>query len=185
MHDIVASQCIIILLVFSQIGMMSAPLQVVQDDQGRLRDVNDQPMIMIFNSKPRRPRTSRRSYSAKEKPGTVASQSFAFINVTRPDEENEDDRKLIRTHVMQDLQRRERQKSYSGVKEFPPASAVIQKPSGRKVLSLNTISCAIPPQPSSDGSSFVVFPVHVELCSRGLIHQCKHTLMYYGALFLK
>jgi hypothetical protein len=81
---------------------MSVSLEVVRDDQGRLRDVNDQPMIMIFNSKPRRPRTSRGSHSARRKPRKAGPQSFAFINVTRPDEEDEDARKLIRTHAMQD-----------------------------------------------------------------------------------
>ena len=151
---------------------MSVPLEVAQDDQGRLRDVNDQPMIMIFDSKPRRPRSSRRSYSAKEKPRTVAPQSFAFINVTRPDEEDEDARKLIRTHVMRDLHRRERQMSSSGLKVLPRASITWQTSSGNNFRPQNILSIAIPPQPPADGSAFVVFPVQMKPYMRNLIHQC-------------
>jgi hypothetical protein len=65
---------------------MNVPLEIIRDDHGRLRDVNDQAIIIVFNTKPKRPRTSRRSFPAKEKLRTVQPQSFAFINISKPDE---------------------------------------------------------------------------------------------------
>jgi len=151
---------------FQRIGKMNVPLEVVQDDQGRLRDVNDQPMIMIFNSKPRRPRTSRGSHSVKRKPRTAEPQSFAFINVTRPDKKDEDARKLIRTHVMQDLHRRESQKPSSG------SSKKRQTSSGNSPPPQNILTLAIPPQPPADGPAVIRFPIQMQPYMHRLIHQC-------------
>lgn len=166
-----ASWCIRPFRTCERVGMMNVPLEVIQDDQNTLRDVNYQPMIMIFDSKPRRPRTSRRT--VKEKPSAVVSQSFAFIHVTRPDEVDEDARKLIRTHVMQDHRQRERRKSSSGLKVLPRASIKSQKSSRNNFPSQSILPFEIPLQPPTDGPAFVGFPVPMQPYMRRLIHQCE------------
>jgi hypothetical protein len=146
---------------------MNVPLKVVQDEHGRLRDVHDQPMIMIFDSKAGRPRKSK---SAGQTPVTAGPRSFGFINVTRPKETSENVRKLIRTHVMRDLRRRERQSS-NDLKEMPCASFKKQTYTGSNLLE-ETLSSAIPPQPSANYHAFIVFPVEMQPYMHGLIHHC-------------
>ncbi|RDW80267.1 hypothetical protein BP6252_04905 [Coleophoma cylindrospora] len=133
---------------------MNLPLKVVRDDQGRFRDINNQPMIMIFDNRARRPRTSGRPNRAKEKSQMAGQQSFAFINVTRPDNGTEDEevRTLIRTHVMRNLNRRERQKCSSSLHASPGSNFPPQ----------DVLPPAIPPQPSTYGPAFIPFPVHMQ-----------------------
>jgi len=146
-----------------QVGKMNAPLDIVRDKQGRLRDVNDQPMIMIFDSKPR---TSRRSHSAKTKTKSAVSQSFAFINVTKPSEEDEDARKLIRTHVMRDRNRQGRQKSTSASSTRSPTLA------GNDIPYEFYPPLVIPSQASALGPAFVDFPIQMQPYMHRLLHQC-------------
>ena len=151
---------------------MNVPLEIVQDDQGTLRDVNGHAMIMIFNSKARLPKTSRRCFSSKEKLIAVGRRSFAFINVTKPDEADEDARKVIRTHVMQDLRQRERQKSSSRSKMLSLAANKWKTSYGKKSPAQNTLSLSVPSHPSTDGPAFVGFPVKMQPYMRRLIYQC-------------
>ncbi|RDW92649.1 hypothetical protein BP5796_02043 [Coleophoma crateriformis] len=149
---------------YQQLGMMNLPLKVVQDDQGRFRDINNQPMIMILNNKARHPRTSGRLNRAKEKSRMAGPKPFEFINITKPDNGSEDEevRTLIRTHVMRSLNRRERRKCSSSLHTspgciFPPQDILLPM---------------IPPQPPAYGPTFIPFPVQMQPYMRRLIHQC-------------
>lgn len=146
---------------------MDAPLIVVRNKQGRLRDVNDQPMIMIFDSKPRGSRASRRSRSTKDKTKSAVPQSFAFINVTKPNEEDEDARKLIRTHVMQNRNWREQQKSSSA------SSTGTQTFSGKDVdvLSECNPTLVLPSQAPTVGPAFGDFPIQMQPYMHRLLYR--------------
>lgn len=148
-------------LLFKSVGRMDAPILVLEDDQGRLREVNNRPVIIIFSSKPRRP---KRSHASKHASRATGYKPFAFINVVKPGEEDEVSRQLIRTHVA-------RQKSSSSSKPTPPVSKG-ELLSGSDVMSEERSSLSTPPQPSTDGPAFVGFPVKMQPYMHKLIHQC-------------
>jgi hypothetical protein len=154
---------------------MNVPLNVIQDEEGRLRDVNGQPMIVVFPSKPRRPRAARKSGSAKDKARTARAQSFTFINVTKPDEEDENSRQLIRTHVMKDFRARarEKQKSGSGLNALPQASNERQACLGNDGSAQDDASRTPALPAPAAGPDPAVFPVQMQPYMRRLIHQCE------------
>lgn len=154
---------------------MNIPLNVIQDEEGRLRDVNGQPMIVVFPSKPRRPRAARKSGSARDEARTTQAQSFAFINVTRPDKEDEDSRQLIRTHVMKDFRARARgkQKSGSCLNVLPQGSNERQAfPENDGSARDDALHPPALPAPTA-GPDPAVFPVQMQPYMRRLIHQCE------------
>jgi hypothetical protein len=152
---------------------MYAPLNVVQDGQGSLRDLNGQPMIMIYDSKPTR---SARSKDLKpEKASAKESRSFAFINIVKPNQENQEIRKLIRTHVMLDLHQREK-KTFHGSKK---GSRPLKKKQGcSRNIPLTVPSFAFPPWQLANKHASVVFPIEMQPYMHRLFDQCKYVYFY-------
>lgn len=142
---------------------MDIPLDVIEDEQGRLRDIHDRPMVLIFSSKPRRPRRPR---PPKDKGIGVTHKKFEFINIVKPGDVSEASRHLIKTHVMQNVRHRQRENS----------KATQSAPSGGQLCSRNHVShspSTIPPQITTDGPAFIGFPVPMQPYMRKLLHQCE------------
>lgn len=147
---------------------MDTPLKVFQDDSGRLRDLNGQPMIIVYNSKTNhftRPRPAIKSSSQSIHP------SFAFVNTTTTKDENVNVRKLIRTHVMRDARRKQRTKrtasnTISQGSSHEPAYAH-DSSSGK------SSSPIIPLWRLPNDHAFVTYPVVMQPYMYRLIHECK------------
>lgn len=147
---------------------MDAPLRVVQDIHGNLRDWNGQPMIMIFDSNPNR---SQKSRFARKTELITEAPKFAFINVTKPKEESGQVRKLIRTHVMHDLRRREKSKRKDS-KAVCRSLIEQQKYIGDNRTQINPFSPFISQQLATS-HAFVDFPVKMQPYMYRLIDQCE------------
>lgn len=62
------------------------------------------PIVMIFDSKPRHARQK----NAKKPPknySAASKKTFAFVNTSHPVEADEESRRLVKTHVMQEVLR--------------------------------------------------------------------------------
>jgi len=155
---------------------MNVPLNVIQDEDGRLRDVNGQPMIVVFPSKPQRPRAVPKSGTSKSEAKTADTQSFAFINVTRPDREDENSRQLIRTHVMKHFHARAREKQKLRSSNGIPRNSNKWKAATENETPVRNDPWHAPVLPApAIGPEFVVFPVPMQPYMRRLIHQCGLT----------
>ncbi|KAH6723577.1 hypothetical protein BKA61DRAFT_13229 [Leptodontidium sp. MPI-SDFR-AT-0119] len=147
---------------------MDIPLDVIEDEKGRLRDIHDRPMVLIFSSKPRRPRRPR---PPKDKGIGVTHKKFEFINIVKPGDVSEASRHLIKTHVMQNVRHRQRENS----------KATQSAPSGGQLCSRNHVShspSTIPPQITTDGPAFIDFPVPMQPYMRKLLHQYSTSIMH-------
>ncbi|KAH7398057.1 hypothetical protein BKA64DRAFT_753898 [Cadophora sp. MPI-SDFR-AT-0126] len=139
---------------------MESPLDIVEDETGRLRDIHDRPMIVVFSTKSRPP---RKHVSIKDKPMGVRASHFEFINVANPGVESEGTRQLIRTHVMQDVRNKQRMKA---------RTAATQTNQGQSIFGIHDPqSTQIPPLPAANGIPFLDFPVPLRPYMRKLLHQ--------------
>ncbi|KAG4436333.1 hypothetical protein IFR05_008186 [Cadophora sp. M221] len=131
---------------------MDIPLDVIEDEQGRLRDIHDRPMVLIFSIR-------------------VTHKKFEFINVVKPGDVSKESRHLIKTHVMQNVRHRQRENS----------KATSSAPPGGQLCSRNHVSYSpstIPPQITTDGPAFVGFPILMQPYMRKLLHQYSTSIMH-------
>lgn len=158
--------------------MMECPSAAVQDSYGELKDSNCT-MIMIWDSKPK---SAQKAKGTKNTHKSTGPRSFAFVNITRPKEGDEQVRKLIRTHVMQDLRRRERIKANDS-KVLCRESITAQHYSLHSIPQSENPS-AYPPGQVANDHTFIIFPVKMEPYMHRLIHHCGslcHSLTFTGA----
>lgn len=147
------------------VGAMEVPLNVVRDSQGIFRDAHDQPMIVVFSSKPRRPRKRDRICSGKGK--DTDSRPFTFVHVGKPGEEDAKTKRLIRTHVMRNVPPRAPKKPEGNLESTPKTSST--NLAGKTVrATLKSTSSLLLPQPSLTMS----FPIQIRPYMRVLIYQC-------------
>lgn len=132
-------------------------------DRGRLLEARAsrkiQPVVMIFDSKPRH---SRQKYAKKpRKSSTASGKTFAFVNISRPGKADEESRRLVKTHVMQDVLR---QKSDDCPKldVKSPTSSCLSQDSPRSMES----------SPRAPPSYLLVFPFQTEPYMLKLVHDC-------------
>ncbi|KAH7354665.1 hypothetical protein BKA65DRAFT_496765 [Rhexocercosporidium sp. MPI-PUGE-AT-0058] len=147
---------------------MDTPLSVIEDEHGRLRDIHDRPMVLIFSSKPRRLRTS---CSSEERPARLRHKKFEFINVVKPGDVSEESRHIIKTHVMQDVRSRQRERSKTTLPPPPSRELCPQK-------FISPTPFKIPPEVSNDGPPFLGFPVPMQPYMRKLLHQYSTSIMH-------
>lgn len=121
-----------------------------------------QPVVMIFDSKPRE---SRKKRVKKPKIGsaTASGKTFAFVNISRPGKADEESRRLVKTHVMQDvLRQKSRDCSTFKAKSQESMSLCLAQTSHRSVGSLPQV----PP------SYHPTFPIQTEPYMFKLVHDC-------------
>lgn len=148
---------------------MNSPLGTLQDDRGGFLDAKVQPMIMVFDSKARH-RQKRRP--KLKKPKTIASApAFAFINVSQLGEEDEDSRRLIKTHVMQNVLRRAEKQEAKSNPDTPPESSMPENEFFKRTCVRQTTQ-SMENLPQAPVSNLIVFPVQVQPYMLRLIHNC-------------
>lgn len=160
---------------------MNCPFENLQDDRRGLLDAKGtkvQPMMIIFDSKPRQ-RQKRRPKLKKLK--TMASAPvFTFIKVSRPDEDDEDSRRRIKTHVMQNVLRRaEKQEAKS--KPDTPSDLSIPENESIGGICVRQRAQSMQNSPRAPPSNLIPFPVQVQPYMRKLIHNCAyiHSLLLH------
>jgi hypothetical protein len=119
-----------------------------------------QPVVMIFDSKPRHPR--HKHAKKPKKPSAAASgKTFAFVNVSHPGKADEESRRLVKTHVMQDVLRRKSGDCSQLELKFPK-SLCLSQDSRRSVES----------SPQAPPSYLLTFPIQTEPYMLKLVHDC-------------
>jgi hypothetical protein len=119
-----------------------------------------QPVVIIFGSKPRHPRQKRAKQPRKPSAAT-SRKTFAFVNVSRPGKADEGSRRLVKTHAMQDVLRRQAG-VYSKLEVKAWQGLYLSQDSPRFV----EISPRAPP------SCFLDFPIRTEPYMLELVHDC-------------
>lgn len=148
--------------------LMNSLLGHLQDERRGLRNAKVQPMIMVFDSKARQ----QKPRSKPKKPKTIAyAPVFAFINVSRPGAEDEDSRRLIKTHVMQDVLRRAETQEAKNKPHLPTELSVLENEPLRRIYVRQTTP-STDDLPQAPPSNLVVFPVEAQPYMRRLIHNC-------------
>jgi hypothetical protein len=119
-----------------------------------------QPVVMIFDSKPRHPR--QKNDKKPRKPPTAASgKTFAFVNISRPGKANEESRRLVKTHVMQGVLR---QKSGDCSK--------LDRKSSKSLCLSQDFTRSVESSPQAPPSYLLTFPIETEPYMLKLIHDC-------------
>jgi hypothetical protein len=115
----------------------------------------------------------------QSKKSKVDKQPRKFVNISHPAAHDRRTKKLIRTHVIPDLQRRKRAHESSVSKSFNVGSASAHNPTlCKEALRSNSEESAsqatsIPRQPFVLLDPFATFPVNMEPYMYTLIHRCK------------
>jgi hypothetical protein len=133
-------------------------------DQGQLPEARASckipPVVVIFDSEPRHQR--QKNANKPRKPSAAASgKTFAFVNISRPGKADEESRRLVKTHMMQDMLRR-KAGDYSKLRVKSPKSLCVSQDSPRSVES----SAQGPP------SYLLIFPIQTEPYMFKLVHDC-------------
>ncbi|KAH5865662.1 hypothetical protein HBI92_115920 [Parastagonospora nodorum] len=136
-------------------------------DRGRLHEARAnlkiQPVIMIFDS---RPRNTRQKHAKKSRKSSTASgKTFAFVNISRPGKVDEESRRLVKTHVMQDVLR-QKSGDCSKLEVMSPTSSDLLQHSPRSMES----------SPQAPPSYLLIFPFQTEPYMLKLVHD------YAGAM---
>ena len=129
-----------------------------------------QPTILIFDSKPQP--AQRRGSRAKRPRSAAFAPSFAFIHVSQDDKENEDDRRLIKTHAMQYVLSKKQRvtgkleplSEYSALDNEQPED--IYAPGSAETTGSAGSSPHAPP------SNLITFPIQTQPYMLRLIHNC-------------
>ncbi len=150
-------------------GAMSMPRGTLQNDRGQSSDAKIQPMVMVFDSKARHRRKHRPKL--KKPKTTLSPPAFTFINVSHPDEDNEDCRRLIKTHVMQSVLRRaEKLEARSMPNIHSELSMPEDEPS--KNIHVQSTTWSMENSPRAPPSSLIVFPVQMQPYMPRLLINC-------------
>jgi hypothetical protein len=118
-----------------------------------------EPVVIIFDSKPRQ-RRQKHARESRRPSVAVSRKAFAFVNNSLPGKADEESRRLVKTHAMQDVLRR---KSGGGNrKRKSPQSLCLSRESPPFVNST-------PQAPLSD---LFTFPIKIEPYMLRLVHDC-------------
>ncbi|CAI6335554.1 unnamed protein product [Periconia digitata] len=120
-----------------------------------------QSMVMVFGSKPRK---LRHKYT-KTTTAARSKKTFAFVNISRPGEADEESRRLVKTHVMEDFLRRKR----DDCSTVEIKCAYTLRPTQNSTQSVIS-------SPQAPPSHLLTFPIPIEPYMLRLIHQ------YAGAM---
>ena len=134
------------------------------------------PVMIVFDTKSRS-RQKRRSKLRKPMT-TSAPQRFAFISVSHPQNQDEDCRRLIKTHVMQHVQRQ--------------AEAIRAKSAAEVAIEVSTLEdqsfselhvCReggrISDPPRALLANVIDFPIQMRPYMLQLLHKCGHNETFY------
>lgn len=139
-------------------------MRPADNDQGRLSEAGPscktQPVIMVFDSKPRYLRQNQSKKSMKSS-AAASKKTFAFINISRTGKPDEESRRLVKTHAMQDVLRRKSGESSKLAAKFPK-SLCISQDSPRSMES----------SPQAPPSCLLAFPIPTEPYMLKLVHDC-------------
>jgi hypothetical protein len=119
-----------------------------------------EPVVMIFDSKPRELRP-KHAKDRKMPSGAASAKTFAFVNTSQPGKTDEESRRLVKTHVMQDVLRRKSGGCSKQETRFFPGLC----------LSQDSPQCA-GNSPRAPPSCFLIFPIQTEAYMLKLIHDC-------------
>lgn len=125
-----------------------------------------EPVIIVFDSRSQKQRRKHDRKYAKL-PTTLPTKSFAFINTSDMHGQDEDSRRLIKTHAMQDVLRRRSQKLSRPQMESEDNSVAAQD--------ATPISRSSPHAPLS---SCLIFPIKTEPYMHKLIHNCMWACLF-------
>jgi hypothetical protein len=145
--------------------MPSKTLTLSSDaDRGRLPEAQAsydiQPVVVVFDSKPRYPRQKHAKKSRK--PSTDASgKTFVFVNVSRPGKADEESRRLVKTHAMQDVLRRQ-----SG------SCSKLEVMSLKRLCLPQESPQFVDSSPQAPPPHLFIFPIQTEPYMLRLIHDC-------------
>jgi hypothetical protein len=138
-------------------------------DRGRLHEARAslkiQPVVMIFDS---RPRNTRQKHAEKpRRPFTASGKTFAFVNISRPGKADEENRRLVKTHVMQDVLR-QKSGNCSKLEVKSPTSSCLSQDSPRSMES----------SPQAPPSCLLIFPFQTEPYMLKLVHDCAYNSLF-------
>lgn len=119
-----------------------------------------QPIVIIFDSKPHRQRQKLTKKTRKEF-AVGSGKTFAFVNISRPGNADEESRRLVKTHVMQDVLRRKSSHQFNPEVKFPERLYISQD-----------FSRSMEGRPQALPSYRFIFPVHTEPYMLKLFHEC-------------
>ncbi|KAH7378439.1 hypothetical protein DE146DRAFT_626470 [Phaeosphaeria sp. MPI-PUGE-AT-0046c] len=119
------------------------------------------PVVMIFNSKPRHP--SQNTKKPRKLHATAPGKAFAFVNTSRPGKADEETRRLVKTHVMQNVLRRKSQGFSKLEVNFLP-SLCLSENSPQPIRS----------SPQAPPSYLLTFPIHTEPYMLKMVHDCAY-----------
>jgi hypothetical protein len=121
-----------------------------------------QPVVMIFDSKPRHP---HQKHAKKPRKSHVAASGkrFAFVNISRPGEVDEVSRRLVKTHVMQDVLRLKSGNCSKLEAESSESLCLPRDP---------WFSRSTENSPQAPPSYLFVFPIRTEPYMLKLVHDC-------------
>lgn len=158
-------------------SVMSLPLGIHQDNGYQSPSSNVRPVVIVFDSNSRH--RHKRRPKLKMARAIASPQTFAFINISQPDREDEDSRRLIKTHVMQNfLQRAEKQNTRSKV-------VTVFELSTPKDDSLKSI-CACPAfrstenSPQAPPSNLIILPIQMQPYMLKSMHDCASNCLFYS-----
>lgn len=157
-----------IVLVIYSIGKANMPSETLtlSADAGprRLHEARThrkvQPVVMIFDSKPRYPR-KKHAKKPKTSCTTTSGKAFAFVHTSRPGKADEESRRLVKTHVMQDVLRR-KSGGCSKLEVGSPTSLCLCPDSLRSKGG----------SPQAPPSYLLIFPIQTEPYMLRLVHDC-------------
>lgn len=121
-----------------------------------------QPVVMIFDSKPRELR-QKRAKDRQMLSRTASVKTFAFVNTSQPGKPDKESRRLVKTHVMQDVLRRKSGASSKLETEYPTNSSLFQDSPCSTAGSLRA-----PPSYLQD------YPIRTEPYMLKLVHDCVY-----------
>ena len=157
---------------FSTTDMSSETRTLSADaDRGRLPEARAsckiQPVVMIFDSKPRPP---PQKYAKKPRGLSTATseKTFAFVNISRPGKADEESRRLVKTHVMQDVLRR-KSGDCSRLEVTPPKSLCFPHSQDSQRSAENS--------PQAPPSYLLTFPIQTEPYMLQLVHDCAQKFL--------
>jgi hypothetical protein len=119
-----------------------------------------QPVVMIFDSKPRHPR--QKHAKKPRKPSAAASgKTFAFVNISGPGKADEESRRLVKTHAMQDVLRRK-----------PGDCPKLEARSPKSLCLSQDFPRFVESSPQAPPSYLLTFPIQTEPYMLKLVHDC-------------
>lgn len=154
---------------------MSLPPACLQHDRGPLLDDEIQPVMIVFDSRIQnhQKRHSKIRRKPKKKRPAVSQPAFAFINSSKPEKNDEVSRRLIKTHVMQNVLRRvEKQKVDPQIETHMDSGLVFQEEGSLECIYDHQNTRWMERSPQAPLSNLIAYPIKTQPYMRRLIHNC-------------